>query len=87
MVSSAYSVEFEVPTSATVPGTVTVTGDFSMSKLPLGPPKNDPQCLTVDVVSGLATPQAMSGWTSPLAAAPDAAAPDAAGPTTPSSRP
>ncbi len=53
MVSSAYSVEFEVPTSATVPGTVTVTGDFSVSTLPGVPPKNDPQCLTVDVVSGL----------------------------------
>ena len=52
--SSAYSVEFEVPTSATVPGRVTVTGDFSMSKLPLAPPKNDPQCWTVDVVSRLA---------------------------------
>ena len=31
-----------------------MTGDFSMSKLPLAPPKNDPQCWTVDVVSRLA---------------------------------
>jgi hypothetical protein len=54
LVSNAYSVEFEVPTSATVPGTVTLTGDFSMSRLPSVQPKNDPQCLTVDGVSGLA---------------------------------
>ena len=53
MVSSAYSVEFEVPTSATVPGTVMLTGDFSRSKLPSVPPKNDPQCRTVVGVSGL----------------------------------
>ena len=39
-VSSAYSVEFEVPTSATVPGTVTATGEVWMSKiLPFLPPK------------------------------------------------
>lgn len=44
-----------MPTSATVPGTVTLTGDFSMSKLPSVPPKNDPQCLTVDGVAGLTT--------------------------------
>ena len=52
--SSAYSVELDVPTSATAPGRVTVTGAFSVSKLPLTPPKNDPQCRTADVVSWVA---------------------------------
>jgi hypothetical protein len=51
-----------------------------MSKLPLGPPKNDPQCLTVDVVSGLAGAADDVGPDDPPAAGPDVAAPDAAGP-------
>ena len=51
-VSSAYSVEFEVPISATVPGRVTLTGELSMSTLPLVLPKNDPQCCSVVLVAG-----------------------------------
>src|SRR6266536_2506020 len=57
LASSAYWVEFEVPTSATVPGTVTAAGDITVPKgpFPLRPaPKKDPQCLTVAVDDSLA---------------------------------
>src|ERR1700689_3176142 len=43
LVSRAYSVEFELPTSATVPGSVTGTGDIAVSVLGDPSAKNDPQ--------------------------------------------
>ncbi len=51
-VSSAYWVELDVPTSATLPGTASRVGEVSVSKLPCRPPKNDPQCSTVEVTAG-----------------------------------
>src|SRR5580693_771795 len=44
--SSAYCVEFDVPTSATGPGKVTIAGLMSVPKLPFLPPKNDPHRTT-----------------------------------------
>src|ERR1700733_8451966 len=49
LVSSAYCVELELPTWAIMPGRVTLTGDFCVPKLPLRPPKKDPQCSATEV--------------------------------------
>src|ERR1700689_2159946 len=46
-VSSAYSAAFELPTSATVPGRVTVTGRSSVSALAFESSKKEPQCRTI----------------------------------------
>src|SRR6202042_2943582 len=48
-VSSAYSAAFELPTCATVPGRVIVTGRTWVSALAFESSKNDPQCWTVAV--------------------------------------
>src|SRR5580704_4806318 len=58
-VSSAYSVEFELPTSATTPGKVTPTGDTCWSFSAAAPPKKDPQCSTTD---GPSTTCATGPW-------------------------
>jgi hypothetical protein len=49
LVRSAYSVEFELPTWATVPGRVTMTGDTAVSVFVAPSAKNDPQRCTAEV--------------------------------------
>jgi hypothetical protein len=55
LVSSAYSVEFELAICATGPGRCTVAGHHCVSTSPLVLPKNEPQCLATDPVVAAVT--------------------------------